>query len=113
MLNERLRRIVRNEAHRQLLADEVRCGGMMREHFQRLHAFLFAVILELLAKHDLGSGLVHTIVEPEVSASLRALDAPAGKNLGEFRYILLGVTAVYAERVQLHDLSRVILIQSA
>ena len=42
-----------------------------------------------------------------------AVDRPAGQNACQLLHVLLRVAAVHAERVQLHQLARVVLVQSA
>src|SRR6185312_8216166 len=86
---------------------------MMREHLQRLHTFLLAILLEFLAQHDLCTGLVHALFKLEFTALLRLLDGPSGEHLCELGHILLRVSAIYAEGVQLHDLARVVFVQPA
>src|SRR6185312_206089 len=85
---------------------------MVRQDIQRLHAFGFSVFLNLVPEEVLGSRLVRNLAEPELSPLLQLLDTPAGQQLGQFRYVLLGVTAVHAESVQFHDFARVVFIQS-
>src|SRR5271166_4477185 len=48
----------------------------------------------------------------EASAPVWLVDGPARKNARHQGHILLGVASVDAERVQLHQLARVVLIES-
>src|SRR5438445_13261946 len=50
------------------------------------------------------------VVELEIPALLRALDAPAGENARDVDHVLLRVAAVHAQRVELEQLPGVVLI---
>ena len=82
----------------------------MGEHVQRLHAFAFTAFFKLFAEYLLFSGLVSAFVKFELAALLRLFDAPSSQNFGELRNVFLRVTAINAERVEFHDLARVVLI---
>src|SRR5215472_10307728 len=66
-----------------------------------------------MPKHVLGAGLVSTVVETKASALLRLVDTPPRQHLRQFGDIFLGVAAVHAESVQLHDFAGVVFVQSA
>ena len=70
-----------------------------------------------LVDHLLRPGLVHAFVEDELRAVLGIVvgrdDGPAGEHLGEIQNIDLGVAGANAERMQLKDLAREILIEPA
>src|SRR5258706_529932 len=51
-------------------------------------------------------------VKLEARALLRLLQAPSGKDARHLAHILLGVAAIHAERMQLHQLSRVVFVES-
>ena len=57
-IDEALWRIVADKANGQLAREELRRGGASGEQVQQLAAFQFAVLLELLAQHFLGAGLM-------------------------------------------------------
>ena len=57
--------------------------------------------------------VVHLRAEDEAAALLRAIDRPARQDARDFDHVLLRVAAVHAERVQLHQLARVVLVQAA
>src|SRR5689334_18176902 len=86
---------------------------MVREHLEHLDALFLAVLLDLLAQDDLHAGFVHALVEIEVPATPRFFDGPAAEDARDLGHIFLRVTAVYPERVQLHELARVVFIQAA
>src|SRR5205809_4308122 len=86
---------------------------MLCQHLDSALAFALAVFFEGLSQHGLSAGLVHALIEGKVSAALRLLDGPAGKHPGQFGHIFLGISAIHAQGVQLHDFAGVILIQSA
>ena len=71
------------------------------------------MLADLAAQNIFVAGLVGAFIEVEAAAQLRLFNTPPGQDLGQFGYIFLRVTAVHAERVQLHDFARVIFIQAA
>src|SRR5262249_14462247 len=108
-----LRRSVGNKAHGQLARDEFGRGRMMRQQVEHLLAFLFALLADALPEDELWSRLMSALVEVEGSALLRLFDAPPGQDLRQLGDVLLGVAAIDAERMQLHDFARVVFVQSA
>ena len=58
----------------------------------------------------LRSPIVSPVAEDETCTTLRWLDAPTGKDAGDFDDVLLAVTAVHAKGVELEQLTRVILV---
>src|SRR6266481_7019258 len=86
---------------------------MMRQNVQHLQAVLDAAARgDLDAEHDFRSAVVHALPEDKTGALAGSADAPAGEATRHFSDIVLRITAVHAERVQLHQLTRVILIES-
>ena len=85
----------------------------MRTHLERLHTFTLATFFELFSEHDFFARLVPALVKLEFAALLRFFDRPAGENFGEFGDIFLRVAAINAQRVEFHDLSRIVLVESA
>src|SRR6185312_1096333 len=59
------------------------------------------------------AGLVQAFVKLEVAALLRLLHGPASEDLGYFSHISLGVAAINAKRLQLHQLARIVFVESA
>src|SRR5947209_7108026 len=53
------------------------------------------------------------LIELEFSTLLRFLDGPPREDFRQFGYILLRVAAVNAQRMEFHDLSRIVFVQSA
>jgi hypothetical protein len=113
-VHQRLRRIVGDEALRQLLGNEVRRGRMPRQNIQHLLAvFDAAAGRDHVAQHDLLALVVQLVVVEEAAAFTRLLNAPAGEAARHFGDVFLRVAAVHAERVQLHQLAPVVLVQAA
>src|ERR1051326_4697905 len=86
---------------------------MMRQHVQHLLAFFFTMLTDLAPQDIFIARLMCALIEPEAAAKLRFFNAPARENFGQFCNVFLRIAAVYAERVQFHDFSRVVFIQSA
>jgi hypothetical protein len=74
---------------------------------------------QLVTEHDFATGVMRRRpeYEPDVGATTPTLatlvHAPPGQRSRDFNHVLLRVAAVYAERVQLEQLARVILIQAS
>src|SRR3989441_10457520 len=64
------------------------------------------------AHHHLLTVVVGPVVELEVRALLRPPHAPAGENARDRDDVLLSVAAVYAEGVQLEQLTGVVLVDA-
>src|SRR5258707_11901812 len=84
---------------------------MMRQNIQHLHAFLFAVLLDFMAKDILLARLVSAIAVSEATAALRLVNAPTGTDFGQFGHVFLRVAAINTQRVQLHDFARIVFVQ--
>ena len=65
------------------------------------------------AQHGLLAFIVHAVVVKEIAALARLANGPAREAARHFRDVLLRVAAVDAERVQLHQLARVVFVQPA
>ena len=87
------------------------CAGEDVEHL--LAVALTAARLDRVAEHQLRAGVVHARLEDEPAAEARILDRPAGQGPRDFLHVLLRVAAVHAERVQLHQLAGVVLVEAA
>src|SRR5215470_10554608 len=85
---------------------------MAGKNLKHLHPFALSTAFNLVPEDHLFSRLMHAIVEEELSAASWFLDRPSGQDARQFGHILLRVTTVYAQRVQLHDLASVVLIQT-
>src|SRR5205823_11439202 len=60
----------------------------------------------------LCSWLVHAFIEVKLTTPPGFSDRPAGQYARQFSNILLRVTAIYAEGVQLHNFAGIVLIQA-
>ena len=86
---------------------------MSRDEIENVLAFLDAApSRKLPAENDLFAGVVRLRPEDEVAAP-GDVDAPAGERSRDLDHVFLRVTTVDAERVQLHQLARVVLIEAA
>src|SRR5690348_1323620 len=88
----------------------LRAGCEAVEHLQ---TFLLSVFADGLPQRVLVAGLMLARVEYEAPALSRTVDGPAGEHLGQLDHVMLGISAVHAQRVQLQELARVVLVQSA
>ena len=115
--HQRRRRLVGDEMARELARDVLRGRGMAREIGEHAAALLDAGVVVALADHGLRAGLVHARIEDEHAAALGVLprrnDSPAGDDLGETGDVVLRVDAAHAERMQLENLARQILVEAA
>ena len=85
---------------------------MVREHLERFHAFLLTVFLKFLAQHHLLSRFVLALIKVEFATLLWAFNAPPGQNLCQFGDVVLRVSAIYSECVELHHLTRIVFVQA-
>ena len=89
---------------------------MMRQIGEHGTPLLHARIGIDLAQHRERPRLVRALDEHEFAAALRVRPGrdhgPAGQHIGKARHVVLRVAAVNAERVQLEDLARQILVQA-
>ena len=77
-------------------------------------ALLLAVpAVNVLPSTVFAAGVVHLRAEDEAAALLRPIDRPAREDARHLDDVLLRVAAVDAERVQLHQLARVVLVEAA
>src|SRR5262249_60526355 len=65
-----------------------------------------------VAEHDFLAGIVEARIEPEAAAKPRVLDRPPREGARDLGHVLLRVAAVHAERVQLHQLAAVVLVET-
>ncbi len=66
-----------------------------------------------MAQHQLLALVVQFIVEEKPAALAGFENRPAGEAARHFGDVVLRVAAVHAERVQLHQLAPVVLVQAA
>src|SRR5258708_35676740 len=86
---------------------------MVGKNVEHLHAFLLTMLRDLVPEHVFLSRLMGAFAENSVAAKLGLVNGPSGQHFGQFRKVFLGVSAVYAQGVQVHDLASVVFIQSA
>src|ERR1700737_4877323 len=87
-------------------------GRLMRQDVEHPLAFLnTAAGRKPDAQNALCSDVVHGRTEDESSGSL--IDGPSGEEAGQLRDVLLGVAAIDAEGVELHDLAGVVFVEAA
>lgn len=90
---------------------------MRGEVAQHGAALLGILLLVALAEHGLPAGLVQPRIEGELAAvsgiGARRHQGPAGQHVGETDDVVLGVAGAHAERMQLHDLARKVLVEAA
>jgi len=78
-----------------------------------LTVLLSAAGFDPVAKHQLLAVVVHPRLEAEAAALAGVRDGPARERARDFLYVLLRVAAVDPERVELHQLACVVLVQPA
>ena len=112
-VDERLRRLVADEMPRELGRDERRRRRRVRDDVEHVLAvFLSAAGREAVSKHRLFARVVRFGPENE-SAALADGDAPTGQRSRHLDDVMLRVAAVHAQRVQLHQLAGVVLVETA
>ena len=85
---------------------------MLRQQVEHFVAFLdTAADREALAENHLVLRVMQLGAEHEFAPELHC-DRPAGERAGDFLHVLLRVAAIDAERMQLHELARIVLIES-
>src|SRR5882672_2756010 len=67
---------------------------------------------DMHAEHDLLAGVVRRGLKGERSAHDDIVNSPSSQTAGHFLNVSLRIPAVNAERVQLHQLARVVLIEA-
>src|SRR3954454_22818040 len=102
---------------REFGGDEFCGGGMPREVGQRRLALGYAGVLVSLPHQALRAGLMRVGVEYKSAGraelALAAGKGPAGDDARQRCHVVLAVAAADAERMQLHDFAREILVQAA
>src|SRR5271167_3115722 len=86
---------------------------MVRENLEHLYALALATFLDLVPEHHFFARLMLTRPVNKTSTLARLVDGPTGEDARHLGHILLGVATVDAEGVQLHQLTSVVLVESA
>src|SRR6185436_10210584 len=108
-VDERRRRRIGDQALAELRREELRGRRMAREKADHRLPFLdSAAGAEALSEDELRLAVVEKTAERE--ARVAAIDAPAGEHACKLGDVLLRVAAIDAERVQLHQLARIVLV---
>src|SRR5919198_819537 len=81
-----------------------------RQKFQQPNTLGLAIVMERHAEDMLRAVIVRPVVKDKPRALLGTLDAPARENSGDLDHVLLCVSAIDADRVQLKQLARIIFI---
>src|ERR1039457_6828181 len=66
-----------------------------------------------MSEDGLRAIVMDAVVKEELRVAPRLLDRPSGKCLRDIDDVFLRVSAVHAERVQLHKFAAIVLIQAA
>src|SRR5207237_9196902 len=112
-LDERRRRLIGDEAAHELGGGEARGGrGMEQQAQDSLAVVLAAARGYPQAEDGLLAAVVHPRTEDEARGVARTVDRPARERARHLGDVLLRVAAVDAERVQLHQLARVVLVEA-
>src|SRR5207253_7071356 len=109
-----LRRVVADKAARQFCRDESRGCRMRCQNVQ--HAFAVrdaAAGQNFVTEHDFLTVIMQSRPIEKETLLVWLLNGPATEATRDFLYVLLCVSAVDAERVQLHQLARIIFVEAA
>src|SRR5579862_5434711 len=91
----------------------MRGGRMCRENLENLLAVLHAACsFDFMAQNGFLAIIMEERAENEASTLPWAVDGPAGKAARNLAYIVLSVAAIDTQRVELHKLSRIVLVQA-
>jgi hypothetical protein len=114
LLDERRRRFVGDKILGQFEADMTRRRRALRQDVERLLAFRLAVE-RAAADRKTGAEIVTSALEHRSVlrkfAGIGAIDAPAGEDPRQRHDIVLAVTTIGAERVELHHFPGEILVE--
>ncbi len=118
LLHQAVRWFIRYEVLRQLIAEVMCCRRMLGEHVQHLLDLLCTSAFDCLSEHHFVAEVVTTLVEccpcaVTGSEGARTGHAPAGKHARQFHHVLLCITAVHSQRVQLQKLTRIVFVDAA
>ena len=112
-LHQRDRRCVADETLGEFGRDEGGGGRMCSQQVEQPFTFRDALARrELLTEHGLRAGVMQNRIEAERGRFIRTFHRPAGEYTRGLCHILLTVSTVDAQRVQLHQLAGVVLVQA-
>ena len=114
-LDQGRRWVVLHEVLRQQETDAVRGSGMLRQNVQGKVTLALALAGDVMAEPILVACIVAGIVEPESDlffGQLPRLEGPAGQHPRQLGDVVLRITGVDPERVQLHQLAGIVLVQA-
>ena len=84
---------------------------MTREDIDNVQAVLLgAARWKDMTENDLFLPIVSGGIELKLGVFVRVIDRPAGKRPRDCNDVLLRVTSIHAQRVQFHQLARVVLV---
>src|SRR4029078_8442709 len=107
-----LRRVVYDEMTRELRREESRGLGSARDEIEHCFTFLDAAARwEPLTENGLLARVVDVAIEQKLSG--RPVERPTRQRACNLLNIFLRVAAVHAQRVQLHQLARIVLVETA
>ena len=120
-------RVVRDEVHSKLARDELCARGLAHQQCHCLLHFAEAAARNRLSEQGLGAEVVAGRVEfeyafapiqgPQFRFELRdagaGIDGNARQDPGEFLDVALRIARIYTECMQLHELTRVVLVELA
>ena len=111
-LHQGRRRLVCHKKGGQPRGNPLCGGGVPRQQADSLLAFGLALVGKAAAQQRLVALVVQALGKTKAFAAPQ-VDRPAGENAGQLAHVGLGVAAVDAQRVQLHQLPGVVFIQAA
>ena len=125
-LHQLRRRLLGHEVRRKLPAHVVRGGGVAREPGQLLHDLGPTPATDLLAQQqflahvvarriELGRAIAHIkrlLRRREVGLFVTEVQPQAGQHAGQLLHVLLRVTTINAQRVQLHHFAGVVFVDA-
>ena len=84
---------------------------MSRKNVQYLKPFLLSVFFDATPQNFLLAPFMHAGVKGKAAAFARLFQSPSGKHARNFGYVLLGIAAAHAQRVQFHQFAAVIFVK--
>src|ERR1700690_1726430 len=83
----------------------------MSQNVQHFHPFLLTFWFDAVAENDLVPGLMRTVFKSEAATLPGLLQRPAGEDTRNLGDVLLGIAAIYAKGMQLHQLAPIVFIE--
>src|SRR5215216_6465277 len=96
--------------HHQAIFDAAACGNLVTENY------LLAVVMHACVEEERTGIATARFTHHRIrcrSATARLEDGPTGKTARHFLHVFLRVAAVDSERVQFHQLARVVFVDAA